>query len=459
MPTGRQVLNQLYSEQEKLQEALNTAQRAANTNQEQLTAVRSREVAILKQLADIRLKAYSDQAPLYALGEADDVVKILMSRRTQLLTSTQQAIIETIDKIRVLQKACETAFDRAGETRKSCMAGFRELRESLSKTTAYRDLIDQRHALVQRIGKLTTRLEKAEEDVAHHRPTFLADVLFAYLNGRKFGTPAYRHAGPVRVLDTWVARVCGYKDAAQRYAVLTRLPDLINTCLEVTRSDLNDVRSKLGTAERKAIQGSPLQDMLEEDHEASQAYQAACDSLLDARERLKSLRADEAAFQSKQDSFTKDAMQMIDKALSSADIKKLTVATAETRDSTDDALINELKALRKSKAELEARGGDLATSLSTAAQAVSRASSCINGFRSRGYADGTFNGGFDGSSLMLGYIAGSMTEQAIWGSMSSAYSEPIDTSSASMTGGGFGGGSMFSGGGFGGGGFSTGGGF
>lgn len=353
--SGRDALHRLDEAVQAAREAFDMAARSADSHRERRARLAQLRAEGYRELARMRLDALKTGVA-DKLTAAEARAAELLDRHAQFtveldsrLAASATALLDAEERRRAGEQAVDAALE-------AYEAKVEAVEASLQTDPAYRAL-KQAYEEARAVGvRATQKLELAKADRVQKGAPYEADPLFAYLWERKFRTADYRAEGLARMLDGWVAKVCGYDAAWLNYARLVELPDRLAEHL---------ARMKLEEAEAETAI-----ERFEAERLAAEGAGALSEALGVAREKLKALDAElssaEAAHallrQQQEQAATgrsgpyEEACQVIEEGLRAASFPDLKVLAAETVSLEDDRIVEVLVKLRTEELQMEVNG-------------------------------------------------------------------------------------------------------
>jgi hypothetical protein len=192
----------------------------------------------------------------------------------------------------------------------------------------------------------------AEQDRLEKGKPFENDDLFMYLWQRQFGQPGYK-ANPIsRLLDQWVARLCGFAEARKNYWMLLELPKRLQDHAESVRQD----------AEQELAELQDIEETLAKKHgvpEANSALQQQEEILkkMDkdlqlAEEKLNQAWEERSQFTAGEDSYYQNALNEIANVIKRKDVFDLQRLSNRTLEQEDDHLVARTIDLKEEEKDL-----------------------------------------------------------------------------------------------------------
>ncbi len=350
---GREALNRLDTTIAATRQALADAIAATDAGDTRRAEVRDSQVEAYRALAALRFDLVQRAEGLETLDRLHRDAAALLDEQDRFVADVSAALDAAAARIAGLEAARAEkarALDAAVETYETRVA---EVEASLGDDPAYKALLAAAEETASVVARAEQKLEIARADRRHKGAPYDADPLFSYLWSRKFRTPSYKAWPVTRLLDHWVARLCGYDKASLNYARLTELPERLAEHAAKVAAKHAAAADRLEEAEAAALARA-----------GTGALKTAADAL---RQELAGLEQDiEAAeidhrdLAERHESALKNgsgpaqkARQLLEHGLKAASFPDLRVLAAETVDLEDDRIIDALVKLRAEEMSLD----------------------------------------------------------------------------------------------------------
>jgi hypothetical protein len=368
---------------------------------------RAEEAAALRALAQIRLGSLRNgPADIQRLDETDAKVKMLMAQREAAIAAAKSELA-----------AMDPALAAAELERERHAAALRTV-----EAGAERALADSRDAVLadpawqakRNTAEMAERVQEHAEqkaafalkDSEEKGKPYLADPLFKYLWERHFGTPQYRVAFFVRLIDRWVARVARFEPARRDYATLTELPrQLADHALRMREAA--EAATASVTDHARQIAGLPAIGEVAGLRQALDNAEAHLDTVKADTETVK---ARLAASTSGDDALTRDAVAALEAALGQTSLQSLRAAAARTPMIEDDAIVASLEQATAVRIEAEQMLVQRRAGVQAAQAQVQELRQIRQEMRQRGYGQSRWN---FGDNAMVGLLLGELLRGAL----------------------------------------------
>ena len=412
MITGRDALatiEKTISTARASEQQLDATLRSAEEN---ATRLRADRAAAFRQLARVRLDAFTQEGVVGDLDNAERralelvkdrsiQLKQQATQRSSLFTAVQSAEAERHKRADVLEQALAglEGVRRAAEPKIRASAAWK----------AQQDKIAAAEKITEEAEKKTLQ---AEQDREEKRKPYETDPLFMYLWNARFGTADYEAGFLAKFFDRMIAKKVGYPDARANYAMLNEIPKRLREHAERCKLAVATEKQGLAKAEADALSEVGAGNLVAKVDKARQ-------DLLDAERDLSARRTALAEFESRTSAGAEDpayeqAVSILAEADARDDIQQLYADAAKTRTKDDERVVKQIEAIdaKLARAEQEIEG------IRAEARDIARRRADIererDHFRKNGY-DNPY-GGF-GNENVLGQILGGVLQGAIQGSI------------------------------------------
>lgn len=295
------------------------------------------------------------------------------------------------------------ALDQAEASQQEILGARKQVAEALARDADFKQALAQREQEGRR-QREPSAMRELRQECERKLAAYRQDARYAYLAAAGYGTEAYRRSGLVRFLDGWIAKLCNYH--ANRSNELTLL---------AMREQL-DREEKEGGERMQALNGA-LARMTAEQEKA-----VGLDKLMAAlgrqeagiragKQRAKEIQARLASYADKSDPRYREARSLVAMALKSHSEEELMAHVRQTPGGADDALAQGAIALQSELRTLRGRIAALEAERQAASADYGRAKELERTLRQPGYAGRRYEyrPGLDMASLIMGYMAGSLT--------------------------------------------------
>lgn len=465
MYSGLQIIGSLDDVFARTQQQTGALHGRMNELSGRLLQVQKEEGEAYRELARVRLGLAEKDPLIMVLEQVDANVRLARRRRDDVFTEADAEIAALQREAAALKEEREAAAALAGQRHEALAAAEAAVRARLMQAEDYRTQAEAAARAEHIAQAAEKKTEQAEADRQEKGKAYEDDELFLYLWRRGYGTAEY-HAGPLtRLIDGWIARFIGFREARASYAMLNEIPRRLGEHAERCRAQAVAKRERLAAMDAEALKAGDALARRAELEEAEAALDAIDDRIEASARALIEAEARRARVLSGEDPAFGAALKAVEQALRRQDLRALKGHAAQTAPSEDDAAVQRLEVLEAEEQALTAELEQVKAEQARQRRELEEIGSIRRDYRRRGYHRGTFDAA---AGAMLGSIlgqvlGGAMSRDDFWGEVSRHHHPPALPGGWGGGGWGGGGGDFGTGGGFGGGGgggdFDTGGGF
>jgi uncharacterized membrane protein YgcG len=342
---GREALAEIDEILRRARDGLSDVERRYNSARSALAKLQHEEIGAWSELAKLRLIAIERGTLLEALDAADHKVAEILRERS----AAAAKIDASIDAANL--RLGETESQRAGQqdvvaaASDALDAAEGEAQEQLTEDPAYQVQLTTTEDADFVAEQAEDKAESAQRDRLEKGKPYEADPLFNYLWERGYGTSAYAAWPLTRMLDGWVAKLCGYELARRDYRLLTEIPARLREHAERMRADFDAEVENLRALETTAAEqvGVPERAaQLENEEERLASLDADIERQEDA---LRALVRERVQFANGSDVWYARCIDILKEAMRRKGFALLTERAARTHEPADDRLVAQLREL------------------------------------------------------------------------------------------------------------------
>lgn len=419
MLNGRQVASSIDDAWQQAQREATVIDRELAHLTDRLLQLTEERNACYRTLARVRFDTVRGGQLIRNLSLADQKARELVEQRENDLAALDREQAAAAAGLAGLNRERADAQARYEACARNAAAAEQAVRADLARDTDYQQQQEATQRAAETARFATQKTELAQRDRELKGKPYEDDRLFAYLWERRYGTPDYRGNFLVRLVDGWVARLCGYRNAAANYAMLLEIPKRLAQHAERLRAAVDREAGKLRDIEETALsQGESgrlrqdlraAQERLDAIEDRLEAAETEANRLLNARNTL-ALGEDDAA---------REAIAAIDSTLRVADLRELREAALGTPIADDDAAVRRLESIEMERKNIEAAlENQKALQLSQRRQ-LAELEEVRREYRRGGYRNDSWDfGSGEMLSVLLGeMLRGAMSRDIFWDSM------------------------------------------
>lgn len=357
---GRDALLELDALVVRARQGLADALSAADTGAARLTEIQREQASAYAALAQLRLGFAKAEETAGALSRIEADARDIAGRQAAFVETERLALEAAAAAVQ------QQEYKRAQLAREhdAAVAAYEsrvvEAETRLRESPEYASLTGAAEEAQAMTERATQKLEIARADREEKGKPYREEALFQYLWQRKFRSPEYKAPPLIRMLDGWVARLCGYDQAFLNYQRLTELPDRIAEHAAYMARLANEAEARLVEAEAGAMAEAGTEALKAEADAIKRAIET-CDKDIEIAEarHLAMAERHEAALRDETGPAV-EARQRLETELRKASFPDLRILAAETVELDDDRIVDQLVRLRAEEMNLELEAGRIA---------------------------------------------------------------------------------------------------
>jgi len=324
-------------------------------------------------------------------------IEHLISQREKHYAEIESTVEGDREELKVAQEAHAQAQVALGALKDTIYAEIAQdpAIQALRQRVEYaRDIAENAEALTDSITA----------EVNSKLVAYQADPVFQHLKRRGYDTDAYKGAGLYARLDGWLGRAISYRQARHDFEMMNALPAAAKARETEVEKTYDQLKAELEAAISLVRNTHNLQGAERKLHAASEKLRLCQEHINRDQDAINS-------FLNKTDAMMGRVRDRVKEVMGNFSIPTLERLVSSTSSSADDvALDNYQQAVRREK-QLSEEEVTLRKEMSDAEERFRRAKRARDQFKNSGYdrSDREFDSGFDMNTLMLGYMAGSLS--------------------------------------------------
>ncbi len=352
MLSGRDTLGELDTtlrtarrELARLDGELQATSRAVEINKQQ-------QAQALKRMAATRLDAIRQGDVVKRIDSADFQVREILSQRNNAIAALNERTSLTAEALRKLEERRYELHDDVDEAAQALAEREAKVQSMLESDSAFLAQLE----LTQKADAIAMGAAEKAEVVATDRRSkgqpYENDPLFIYLWNRHYGTAEYRANLFARLLDGWVARLCNYQRARPNYWMLQEIPRRLREHAERRRTDADKELDRLQALEEAAAEEGGVHVAKSMLVDAERRQDEIDEQIVQSEAKLHELQSEQSLFAAGEDRYITQGVNMFSDALQRRDVADLTNLARSTMTTEDDALVDDLRHLRREDDEI-----------------------------------------------------------------------------------------------------------
>lgn len=318
------------------------------------------------------------------------------------------------DEERALRSRLATTEDLIGSllqkvdgSKAQIRSTIKSVNDALSSNTSFAQLLEQHRVETERQRSTAANIDDLQAECERKLLPYRQHGLYRYLVDARFEQPDYQRRGLVRWLDNWVAGKCNYRaNRANEQTLVAMQEELANT----ENASAQRIASLSGKLEAMKASEEERLGLIREKAELVRLQNAVQQEKQRANEIHKQL----AAFADRRDPRYGQARNMVVAALQSQSPDELIARVKKTPGLEDDQLAQSVIAMQGQLKAHRAQVKELERVRRNAQTEYERAKALERKLRDGSYASSSYEykSGLDLDSLLVGYMAGRLSEDA-----------------------------------------------
>lgn len=357
MASGRQTLHDIDNTIADARGNLEQTTELAARLSEQRAALERRRLQAIAIIASERIAALdtgeADDTRDRDIRQADRRAEELLETHAKQTADLQKRANEAraeLERLEYERKEIEDDVAAAVDTFDDAAA---RSQQKLLQDQNYRNQLEQVEEAEAVVDRAERKQALALEDETEKGTPYREDPLFLYLWKRHYGTKDYRGGLLTKMLDDWVARLCGYRDAALNYKRLTEIPARLADHVANVEDKAATEREALAALENAALEADGAADLRTISMEAQARLEAHDKMIAEAEASHRASVDAQTEATGRNSGAYEQALEILTAALSDEDLSDLRRLAAQTRNLDDDDAVAELIRLEDEADDLE----------------------------------------------------------------------------------------------------------
>ena len=427
MLSGRDTLKRMDKTLRRARRDLDRLDSELKNTSRAITENRLAQARAIDRMAGIRLDAARRGEVVEQLESATREAESILEERETAIAGMADRVAEAQEAVETLEARRETLHEQVDDAARTLAEREGAVQQGLTTDPAFAAQLARTEQAEAVAARADEKAELAEADRRRKGKPFESDELFMYLWQREYATSGYS-AGPLtRLLDGWVAGLCGFREARSNYWMLLEIPKRLAEHAEFARDAADEELEKLKDIEEQAAKDGEVPEAREA-LASLESRQDALDSEIDtAEQRLSELQAEHGRFSSGDDEFLLRALRVFSAAMEQRAVGELTQLARATMTPEDDSLVEELRYLRRQSAMYEAELRENRELQDTRQARIRELEKVRKSFKQSRYDD--LHSQFDKSDLierMIGDVVGGLIQGGVLWKTLKRYQRYID---------------------------------
>ncbi|MFK7915151.1 MAG: hypothetical protein AB8B93_14650 [Pseudomonadales bacterium] len=416
MLTGRQTLQELNQVLSHLRNNAGQFEQTLASSSARLGEIQLEENRVLSRLAELRLEGLDAERLMKSFTRAEQSVLQTLQDRDRALGRMNQDIDQCERDLQQLEAQREQIHEQVDAAAARVAEFEAAAQQVLERNSAYQAQLERARVAEGIAQQAEEKTQLAVEDRLSKGAPYDADPLFRYLWKRKYGVSGYEAGGLVRMLDDWVAGICGYAEARSNYYMLQEIPKRLKEHATAVRYQAEGEIQRLDEWESAAAEQAQV-PAAQSQLAAAEADQDECDDRIDSIEmQLRELRDMRNRFAVGEDEYSLRSLEILSEAYRRQDIERLSAMALQTLSDEDDALVMQLRDRRRERSDLRAALEEQKVSRQRYVEQLNELEDVRRKFKRNRYDD--LRSSFGNEDLIQGvlreFLRGAVTSGGVW---------------------------------------------
>lgn len=353
MLSGKDTFDHLNSTLRSARRELERLDRDLQATSDAVARNRQQQAHAIKRLAAIRLDEISRGEVARRIDAADYEVEQILERRQRAIAELGNRSMQAVDSLGALEARRDELHADVDTAARTLAEREASVQEALALDAGFQSQLERTRAADAIAVSASDKASVAMQDRILKGEPYENDELFTYLWNRRYGTSEYRANPLARMLDARVAKLCAYEDARPNYWMLLEIPKRLQEHAVRKRDEAELELDKLQAIEERAAKDGGVEDarkalaVLEE-------RQDRLDADIEAAEAaLHELQVEQSSYAAGTDHHIAQCLGVLASAIERRDVSELTRLAMATMTAEDDAIVDDLRELRRNDGELQ----------------------------------------------------------------------------------------------------------
>lgn len=414
--SGSKILQTLDSQLMSLRDNVRSLDSVIAGSGQRMRELGQIKLTLYKRLAEHRLAQLERGELVRGLDTVSNEVVNLLDHRQQEYRKLIDEISDQESRLDTLETQREQQRDQVEVAALELDAAEAEVQARLDADPDYAAQLELTHKVDTIADEAEMKTQDAMSDKQNKGQPFEADELFMYLWRRHYGTSEYSANPLTRMLDRWVAKLCGYDKARPNYWMLNEIPVRLQAHAEAARGRADTEFEKLKALETAVAEELGLPQLHEQLDAAEQALKECDESIAAVENRIAELGEQRSEFAAGRDRLMLQALDRLATEMRSDGIRALQRHAAATPTSEDDRIVADIIDVDERLETLEDEYRDRQKVYDRQGKKVRELEAVRRQFKRRGFDDmrSVFT---DGSAIAMAvqqFIGGLLDNDDLW---------------------------------------------
>ena len=312
---------------------------------ESLTAGKRHRLALIKDIAAVRLDEIESGSLAAGLTAADESAMAILQQREQALAALNTQIATNDAAIGEAEHQRSILLETVNATSQEIVDVEASVQSNLQQDELYMAQFKRASEAQSISDEAERKVDQAHADMAEKAEPYQQDELFMYLWERAYGTTEYKGGLFARFMDSWVARIIKYEPARINYWNLTEIPQRLTEHADRVAEAADEEHMALQQLELSALDAAGHNDLNARLEQLRSELDQHDDDLEESESTLNAKLEERASYVAGEDEYLQSALSRLTRALDHQDLAEVNRYVLATHSPTDDKLVLELQSL------------------------------------------------------------------------------------------------------------------
>ncbi len=307
----------------------------------------------LKQMARIRFDALISGELIESLDSADHYALDLFEQRKIAFTQLETDIKEITEKLFQQEQKRESKRSEVEQCAQAVIDCEADIQNRLEEDLAYQSQLKKARSKESIALNAEEKANQAEIDSQQKGLDYEKNELFMYLWCQGYGTMEYKANPLIKVLDSWVDKLCAYSKYRANYWTLLEIPRRMLKHAEQEKEKAQQEAEKLADIEVVIAEDKGLPQLQEALTQAEERLSDIDNAIEQQEEALNDALLKRADFAKAKDPHTEKSLKTLSEALENKSLLRLSDSAHQTDNHEDNFLVREISELKEQYDDLK----------------------------------------------------------------------------------------------------------
>lgn len=414
MKSGLQTLHEIDTAIARARKAVSDASALPKRAAENLVDLRRQQTQAYDSIAQKRLELLETGSG-GELGYIDRKAEKLIAEHESAEASHGKKLDKAVVKIEVLEKERRAAEKKVESAVDAYDKAVAKAEKEILKDMGYMAALDRVETSESMVIRASEKLDLAKAGEKEKGRPYRSDPFFNYLHKRRFGTRDAKGWFLTKTLDRWVARISGYRKAAENYRRLTDIPKRLQNHVTSLESNVMENRAELEKLEADILEKKGVTALHKTSLKVQKDLEAIDEKIAGSERDYEELRTEHQRLSGGQTGPYREAVDILSDALRRVKFSDLKRLAAQTTSRDDDNAIEDILELARAADALEDDQKEARKLIKKYERSLKELEDIRRKFKSRRYdaPSSVFDNELVGA-LLIRVLAGALDGDSLW---------------------------------------------